>query len=570
MASVLACGLLAGCNGGVEYEPEENATLSYLYVDTAPGGFGSEYLSVVAKAFESANADKSYAEGKMGVKIEVGESATNNDEKFKLGVGSSPSDVHVVEGLYYTDLLSDNSILELTDIVTKDTLADGKTIESKLNTEQQKVLKYNGKYYTIPTFAGYTGLTYNADLFKNNNLFFADSTESPDATSSYTGKAYTGRPLVRNQNAKKSPGPDGLYKTDDDGLPSSYEEFFYLYDFMLDSSPSITPMILYGGHYANYIFQELLCAASTANGLNSMFSFNSNGEEIEVISGWNPDDTPQTKWVVITEENGYESTMQVSRYMATKFMKHLSTNKVNNKSYLHASSLAGLSNTNAQKLFMESSLDPSLTPIATLAEGVYWYNESAGTREGMAGTYGEDVENMNLKYMPLPAKEYGTITENNGTTQLVADSLQYYLVINAKVANNKEKLDLATDFVKFMYSDEMLQKMTTTSGIPFALKYDLTDTQYQSMNTLSQSFWNVYKGAKDKDAYITGLSLSPTFLANTERFSFKSTNNAFKSKVNGAETTDALTYFFNNKNVSAKEFFTGMSIDVAGWANYKR
>ena len=570
MASVLACGLMAGCNGGVEYEPEEDAKLSYLYVDTAPGGFGSEYLSVVAKAFETANAGKSYAENKMGVKIEVGESATNKDVNFKTGVGSSPSDVHVVEGLYYTDLLKDNSILKLTDIVT-DTLSDGKTIEDKLNTEQKRVLKYNNEYYTIPTFAGYTGLTYNADLFKNNNLFFADSTESPDATSSYTGKAYTGRPLVRNQSTKKSPGPDGLYNTDDDGLPSSYEEFFYLYDSMLDASPSITPMILYGGHYSNYIFQELLCAASTANELSSMFSFDSNGEEVEIITGWNNDGTPKTENVVITEENGYKSTMQVSKYMATKFIKHLSTNQVNGKSYIDSRSRGqSLANTNAQKLFMESSLDPSQTPIATLVEGVYWYNESAGTREGMAGTYGEDVENMNLKYMPLPAQEYGTVSANNGTTQLVADSLQYYLVVNAKVANNKEKLDLAKDFVKFMYSDEMLQKMTVTSGIPFALKYDLTDTQYNSMNTLSQSFWNVYKGAKDNDAYITGLSLSPTFLANTARFSFKSTNNAFKSKVNGAETEDALGYFYNNKSVSARDFFTGMSIDSENWANYKK
>lgn len=574
MASLLTCGVIAGCNGGVQYEPEEDATKSYLYVDSYTGGFGSEFLSVAAKAFEAANAEKPYAENKKGVKIEVSESTTNNSTQFKTGVKSSPSDVHVVEGLYYTDLLQDNSILELTDVVTG-TLSDGKTIESKLNTEQKKVLNYNGKYYTIPTFAGYTGLTYNADLFADNNLYFADSTESPDDTSSYTGKAYTGRPLVRNASVKKSPGPDGLYNTDDDGLPSSYEEFFYLYDAMLNSSPSITPMILYGGHYSNYLFQELLCAASTATGLNSMFSFDSNGEEVEVITGWNQDGTPVTENVVITEENGYYATMQTSKYMALKFIKHLSTNQVNGKYYIYSGSRGqGLSNTNAQKLFMETYLDPSQTPIGTILEGVYWYNEASGTIEGMANTYGEDAENMNLKYMPLPAKEYGTVTENNGTTQLVADSMNYYLVVNAKVANNPEKLALAKDFVKFMYSDAMLQEMTVASGIPFALKYDLTDAQYASMNTLSKSFWDVYKKAKDNDAYITAMSLSPTFLANIDKFSFKSTNHGFNSKVNGAETGDALSYFYNMKlqsqNVSARDFFTGMSIDSEGWKNYKQ
>ena len=229
MASILACGFMAGCNVGVEYEPEEDATISYLYVDTRDGGFGSEFFNVAAKAFEKANAEKSYAENKKGVKIEVSETSVNSASNFKAGAASAVSDVHVVEGLYYTDLLAANSILDITDIVTA-TLSDGKTIESKLNTEQKRVLKYEDKYYTLPTFAGYAGLTYNVDLFEENNLFFADSLVSPDAESSYTGKAYTGRPLVKNKNAKRSPGPDGVYNTVDDGLPSSYEEFFYLLD----------------------------------------------------------------------------------------------------------------------------------------------------------------------------------------------------------------------------------------------------------------------------------------------------------------------------------------------------
>lgn len=564
MASLLIGGMLTGC-GVTSNKRNEDPTKSYLYVDTFAGGFGSEFLNVVARAFETANADKPYAENKVGVKIDVRESTTNNDTRFKSGVKSSPSDVHVVEGLYYTDLLKDKTILDLTDIVTA-TLSDNKTIEQKLNTEQKKVLKYNDKYYTIPTFAGFSGLTYNADLFKENNLYFADSTVSPSGTSSYTGKVYTGRPFVRNQKATKSPGPDGKYNTEDDGLPSSYEEFFFLYDEMINKSPSITPLILYGGHYSNYIFQELLCAASTANGLNAMFSFDSNGEEIEVIDGWNSDGTPKTKKVVITEENGYYSTLEYSRYMALKFIRHLSTNKVNNKSYIDTRSRGdALSNTTAQKLFMECYLDSQQTAIATLAEGVYWYNEAAGTREGIANNYGEEEANMNLKYMPLPAQEYGTVTENNGTTQLVADSFQYYLVINAKVANNPEKLALAKDFVKFMYSDEMLQQMTLASGIPFALKYDLKEEQYSSMNTLSQSFWSVYKGAKDKDAYITGMSLSPIFLNNTPRFSFKSTNDAFKAKINGLDTTDALSDFYFTKSHTAKDFFVGMSIDSKEW-----
>ena len=568
MATLMLGSMMAGCNGGIVYEPEEDSTKSYLYVESYGGGYGSKFFEVVANEFEAMNAEKSYAEGKQGVKIDVNESINNSYLSFGGYAPTALADVHVVSGLIYTDFLDDNILLDVTDVVT-DELADGKTIEDKLNTEQKQVLKYNDKYYTIPTFAGYAGLTYNVDLFTNNNLFFADSIESPSVTSSYTGEAYTGRPLVRNKNVKKSPGPDGEYNTVDDGLPSSYEEFFYLFDTMLDSTPRITPLISYGGHYFSMIFMELLCASSTANGLKAMLSFDSNGEEIEVVDDWNSDGTPKTKKVVITEENGYYSTLETSRYMALKFLRHLSTNTVRGNYYIDSRSRASsLSNTNAQKLFLESSLDPSQTPIATLNEGVYWYNEAEGTREGIVGTYGEDAENMNLAYMPLPAKEYGTVTEHNGTTQLVVDSNSFYLVVNKKVENNPEKLALAKDFVKFMYSDAMLQKMTVASGIPFALKYDMENEQYNAMPKLAQSFWDVYKEAKDKDAYITGLSLSPIFLENTPRFAFSTTRDTFKAKIDGAETTDAITHFYTNRNHTAKDFFVGMSIDSEGWKKY--
>ena len=85
MASVLACSLMAGC-GGVEYAPEEDANISYLYVDTSDGGFGSEYLSAAAKAFEKEYAEKSYAENKKGVKIEVSTSAVNNANTLRLAL----------------------------------------------------------------------------------------------------------------------------------------------------------------------------------------------------------------------------------------------------------------------------------------------------------------------------------------------------------------------------------------------------------------------------------------------------------------------------------------------------
>ena len=578
MATLVGCSTLAGC-GLVQFKPKEDATKTYLYIDTPTGGFGTGYLEKAAQAFMDMYPTKSYAEGKEGFVIEVDTSSSNNADTFPSYVKNPSADIHVVEGLYYTDLLDatgSSLIIDLTDIV-KAELADGKTIESKLNTEQKQVLQKNGKYYALPTFAGYTGITYNADMFEEYGFYFVNDEVSPSGeTSSYTGKAYTGRKMFKDleedelEDAIKSPGPDGIMESDDDGLPSSYEEFFYLCDAMLSNTPKVIPLIYYNGHYSNYLFQELLCAASTANALKSTFWFDSKGEAIEVINGWNQDGTPKTEKVVITEDNGYVSTMQYAKYQSLKFLEHLSTN--NNGQYVHSSSRGkGLSNTEVQRDFMRSYLSGSTTDIGMMIEGVYWYNEAIRERNNIDNDYGAGASNMNLKYMPLPAKETGTVAEGQGTTQLVADCFQYYLVANTKLAGNAEKLALAKDFLKFMYTDAMLQEMTVTSGIPFALKYDLTPTQYGSMNTLSKSFWDVYKGAMESDAYITGMSTSLTFQSNISRFSFKTDRYGFAS----GETKELFGYFYTKmtagQSYSLKDIFNGMTISSDVWATkYKK
>lgn len=579
MATLMACGTLSGC-GLVEFQPDEDATKTYLYIDTPPGGFGAAYLEKAAQAFMDANPKASYADGKEGVVIEVDVSSSNTAKDFPSYVKNPSAEIHVVEGLYYTQLLnapgSSNVIIDLTDVV-KAELADGKTIEDKLNTEQKQVLQSEGKYFTIPTFAGYTGVTYNADLFEEYGFYFVNDDQSPEGErSTYTNKAYTGRKMFKDledeelEDALKSPGPDGVMESDDDGLPSSYEEFFYLCDAMLANSPKVTPLIYYNGHYSNYLFQELLCAASTANGLKSTFSFDSNNEEIEIVTDWNQDGTPKTEKVAITEDNGYDSTRQYAKYQALKFIEHMST--YNNGQYVHSGSRGkSLSNTEVQRDFMRSYLSGSTTDIGMMLEGVYWYNEAAGERSDIDGSFGAGASNMNLKYMPLPAQETGTVKEGEGTTQLVVDCLQYYLVANAKLANDPEKLALAKDFLKFMYTDSMLQEMTITSGIPFALKYDLTDAQYKSMHTLSKSFWDTYKKAKDADSYITGIGASLTFQSNPSRFSFKSDNYGFAS---GA-TKELFAYFYEKmkagQNYSLKDIFNGMTISSSDWATkYKK
>ncbi len=563
LVGVLAFSSLTAC---IDDGNDEKSNISYLYVDTYSGGFGQEFLEAVEEKFEEAYVETSFAPDKKGVDIVVSSSGNNQGGMFKDAIKSSNHDIHVLEGLNYYDYLEDGSILDITNWVQAP-LTDSKTIESKLFDDQKAALTAaGGKYYSLPTFAGFTGFTYDARLLRENNLYFADDLEAgnyPFEKSSYTGDVYTGRGFIPNENVKKSCGPDGKYDSYDDGLPSSYEEFFYLLDQMLSISPKITPFIGLNNHYFNYIFASLLNANLTKNEMIANFTFNSNGQKVRVIDSFTGE-TPNVEEVVITQDNGYLISKEYGKYQALKFLEHLFTGSKDGVKY-YDSRCEGksLSNTQTQKVYIESALDSKQTSIAFLVEGNYWYNEARGNLEASVSTYKDKAVNREFSYLPLPAIETGTITENNGYSLTLTDNLEYYLVVNSKVARNEEKLKLAEAFIKFMYTDEILQEMTVASGIPFALKYEMGD-KLDEMENYEKSLWNAYKVAKDGGTYVTPLSGNPIFQNQNEKFAMKTTKNFFNSKIGGLEKSTPHTTFWNNE-ATAKTYFQGMEITESIW-----
>ncbi len=568
---VVAIFSLTAC---VNYEPPEDEDTAYLYVQVYEGGIGYQYLKDVGDAFEQAfNGRENYfAEGKDKVDISVTSSPACNGAGLFSNIANSDYNLFVAEGMYYLDLASNNLLYDLTDIMD-DTLADGKTIESKLYDDQKELLTVkDDKYLSLPTFAISTGLTVDTEVLEDT-YYFADSkdtnTDAKDylmgRNSTYTGKPYEGRYMIKSPSVKKSPGPNGVYENGggDDGLPSTYEEFFYLLDCLVKAN--IHPMLFTGQsvHYTNYLFQSLLSANSTKNELKANFSFDSNGDSVKIVTGINGN-TVTTSDEVITPDKGYLTTQQYNRYLALKFLNCLFTNKAYYMEEL-GHNPASLGNTETQKVFEESKYNSVLgvgKRVAMLIEGAYWYNEAYGEIQQTAGIYGEP--NRKFAYMPLPSKETGTVNEGEGKPVALADALDYYLVANNNIKGDAEKEKLIKEFVKFMYSDAQLQSMTVSTGIPFALKYDLTDEQYGGLDNYKRSLWDAYKYSKNNGTYVTPMSDSLIFLNNTELFSFKTTNKMFHSTVDGKERNSAYAAF-TQYNISANDYFKGMWISSSDW-----
>ena len=560
--ALMTMGTVTACLGPKGQNIYDDPTVSYLYVATRDSGLGTVWLDEMAKKFEERYAETSFGENKVGVKV-IKEPVRALTGSGMVGtLANEDYDVCMGEDLNYVDYMTSNLLYDISDWVTEE-LSDGSgTLESKITKEHQAYLKgFNGNYHALPWFTTSNGLTYDAGLFEEKGLWFADANGyKPTTTSTYTGKAYTGRGFVLGANTKKSCGPDGIYDTFDDGLPSSYEEFFYLCEYMAGYK-QVTPFIYTGAseHYLNYLFQALTLNWSGKEDSTTMFTFNSGENTVDVITGFNGEE-PIIEAKKITKENGYLSTQIAGKYYATKFMKEMFDNL---DDYFYARSTNGsFSNLDAQTIFINSALDPTYTPIAMMIEGAYWYQEAADALKASENKYGVDAMNRKFAYMVMPSQETGTVNENQGKPVVVADGQGSHLFVNNNIKDDPETLEVAKKFIQMCFENDSLETVVAKTGLPVAVDYEVSPESYNQMNHYAQSLWDVYSAALKNKSYCTPFSGSKLFLANFPTFKFDTGGwCTYKSGASSYSTVRLGVL----AGLSAEEYFLGTGISKEDW-----
>ena len=221
LALVLASSLAVGCGGGEggnNGKIDNGKTQVVLKFFQGTATRDTSWLDTMIKNFSDANKETVFENGKKGVQVTY--STTRNLPLTTLS--SDGADLYMAENdadIY--DLSIKGEILDLTSVATK--------FESKIDADAKtRMVGKDGKYYAMPSYDFYAGVPYDEDLLVSKNAFFAAPEETNKNT--YTSndcsfiKAGESFALVDNKNAKKSCGPDGEYKTLDDGLPSSLQE----------------------------------------------------------------------------------------------------------------------------------------------------------------------------------------------------------------------------------------------------------------------------------------------------------------------------------------------------------
>ena len=540
LTTLVLSGLFTSCGLRNDSEEQIDETKTQITVYNFDGGIGTDWLYKVKNMFEEKYATTSFEEGKVGAQIFINPQKTNGYGTLSTFAGST-NDVMFNEYVRYNDYVSQGLFLDISDIVESTADGDTATIGSKLRKEAiTSLTAYDGKYYALPHYEVYQGLIYDIDLFDSKKLYFADDQDNGNEGF-----------IIKNTD-KKSCGPDGIYNTVDDGLPSSYEEFFKLCDYI--NTKGCTPIVWTGEYseYTEYLLNSLVNNYLGQEDAMVNYTLDSNGRKIDIVTDFDSDDNPIIDQIAITSANAYLLKQQPAKYYAIKFLERI----MNSSSYYYRDSLYNqtFSHTDAQETFVFSSLENK--PIAMLIDGTWWENEAtnSGAIERSINTYGDRAKNRNYGFLPLPKKLTGRVNENEGNEPVFEDYINAYCCINAKI--DESKIKLAKEFVKFCYSDIGLQTFTVQTGIAKGVTYSLTDEQYEQLSPFAKNAWSIRKNAK----IVYPHSANKLFINNERAL----TSDVWQTTIDSQPYLLTYTAIKDGKK-SAKDIFNGMRISKSTW-----
>lgn len=486
----LVAGALSSCGGG-KRGSDDNSTVTKIVVQNYRGGVGRKWLDNGINKFQQLAKNKSYEDGKTGVEISVVENIPIDEsaldkKSFNICFGEAGTPVQ--------NLYSSKQTIAISDVIRGKALKDNGsgelveenvTIESKIKPDYRiALLDYDEtEYVALPHDEWYPGLSYDIEAFNNHNAYFADSSATNKVP--FRSKYSPGYDFCfvddydDEVNCKKTCGCDGIYGTEDDGLPSSLQELLVLSDYL--ASEGVVPFTVAGNHkdYTHYLLEGLLASLGGKESAETFYKFNGKqkivkrgdaGYSSTKLWGTNTPDVvlENDAGTQITPENGYKIRETADRYYAIAFLKEVATNT----NFLDEDSKSsGSTNVISQTNFIMSNkkatAEKQSFEYGMIFEGSYWVNEArdANLFEDYKIKTGITSERQ-IGWLPLPVQVNGQVTEGNGRSSSLMDTAYSFCYIcnNREAKKRPGLVEACKDFLRFLYSDDQLNEYTQITG----------------------------------------------------------------------------------------------------------
>lgn len=529
------CGLMAllplgACGDRKPNESEEiDPNRTQINVSNFNGGYGDEWLKAVKKRFEAENANVSYEEGKTGVQIIISNEMIGGKDLLN-SISSSPNHVFFNETINYYDAAASGKILDITEMMKEKLPGEEESIFDKLDDNQQKFMDINGKYYMLPHYEAFYGITIDVDLFDAKRLFFGS-----DGTINYKS----------TEKDKLSKGPDNKTGTYDDGLPATYAQFFELFEMM--KRRGVTP-ISWAGDCQFYATRLVDAMAADCNGAaNTLTGIRFQGSLNNVVDSVSSNGTVTLKngngTSEISAQNGWETMKQQGYYYALQFMEDIVSDENN---FYAKTFTGGQSNTDAQMDYLLSSKDIAFEkPIAMLLDGCWWEGEASGTFEAMTnGGYLNSAKNeRRFRFIPFPKatdKQLGqgqTLLEINNAFGFIRTGL------------SELQQELAVKFLQYCYTDESLREFTRITSATKGVDYEMTTDDLEACTYYGKSIVELKKAEGTQVVY--QLSDSTLYKENLDSFAL-----GYRFQYNVYTNPSTV---FNTDQQTAISYFNGFS-----------
>ena len=534
-----------------------------LYVGLVPSGYGNSWLRKEFQRFEAEYADYEFEPGtdKRGVQCILDDISYGNT--IAQSLPAARYKIVMTQDVNYNDLVSRNLIYNLNDILNAEFTDTDETGAATVSTIKGKFLSeeavqnytINGGIYAIPFVCGEDGISYDRDLFLEKGFFFLANDPANDDYHAYYELDGSGKKIYTlggrtGSGEVLSMGRDGIPGTYDDGLPATYEQFYYLMNELIDNN--ITP-ITWSGKYLNEYGRRLLYTVWANNeGYEQMrlnYTFNGTAKTlIDIDSAGNITERSDT---VITNDNGYLLTHQRGKYDALDFFDNmLEILKKDSKGY-NLATKDSIDHLNAQDNFLRSVVraenqSSQYKRIAMFHDGAYWENEATSTFNAMGAGYGK--KDRHIGWMPIPHPS----VEGAGKTVFFGASTGM-IMVNANIAETPELLDVVTKFLQFMNTRKSLVEFMQMTSMTRCMDFTMTEEEKAEMSYFGQCLYEKFKSSDIFDP----MSNNPVYLRNYVTLS-GGHSIVWSTAGEDLDGTDAPTVILCDKDIDAKIYFRGM------------
>ncbi len=577
------CGSLVACGGG----EEDDGTVTVIEYCIGDGGFGRAHADDLAARFMEEYANVSYAEGKMGVRVDVNVEPTTKIQNAKtngyhvMNVSTDGPDLAGDVRLGYLapvdDVVKEKFDRRGTELVSIEDKIPAYALGSLQGDPDE-----NGerKYYAVPGYSYSPGLTMDENAFNINGYWL--STEDNDGEEFYSTLLqdtfyFTSSTSHGNHEPEgKSAGPDGVEGTQDDGMPASMLEFVALCEKIKSDGKS--PFIAAGAYdnYQEFLYQALYCSLLGKQQLETWMNFD--GREMEIVVGYTNEPLfpgfspskgtilkPVTKKVAINEENGYYTTWTLAEYYATAFAQLAFAEEWFHKNMYNTNH----DQKSAMRDFMVSGFEPSIEESLMLIEMNFWYNEAkiGNIPQQYDAYYNSDGhEERRLTWMSLPTSFYGLtdeeIEEGVKTRQVMYTTNTNGLGIASWVMDNPEVFEACKDFVQFYCSDAQMNRWTAEIGIRKTANYEITEETLENLPWYAKKLGELMNTNMD---VVFFYSENQTFKINNQDYVLGYHGSPFNHLVNGIKYNPAEYFKVSNPNRSTKIFFEAGLLTPTSW-----